>query len=106
LLRLDESPPGACGALLGDDSEPAYLVGYLRGTESHMITVQRREGIARINGVRVLSLDAIGDRPESISGMSGGPVMDASGRVMGILRCADKTTADAVRIEMIKEFLR
>jgi len=71
-----------------------------------MIGVQRRAGIARINGVRVLPLDTISERPESISGISGGPVMDASGRVVGILRCADKTTADAARIETIREFLR
>ena len=105
LLRLAESLPGACGALLGDDSEPAHLVGYLRGTEPHMIAVQRRDTGARINGVRVLPLGTIGERPESISGMSGGPVLDAAGRVVGILRCADKTTADAVRIETIREFL-
>jgi len=106
LLRLSESLPGAFGASLGDDSEPAYLVGYLRGTESHMIQVRRRDAGARINGVRVLPLDTIGERPESIGGMSGGPVMDAAGRVVGILRCADKTTADAARIETIREFLR
>ena len=105
LLRLSGSLPGAFGASLGDDSEPAVLVGYLRGTESHMLTVQRRENGARINGVRVLPLDTIGERPDSISGMSGGPVLDAAGRVVGILRCADKTTADAVRIETIREFL-
>jgi hypothetical protein len=71
-----------------------------------MIQVRRRDAGARINGVRVLPLDTISERPESISGMSGGPVMDASGRVVGILRCADKTTADAARIETIREFLR
>jgi S1-C subfamily serine protease len=106
LLRMNESLPAAFGAVLGDDSEPAVLVGYLRGTESHMIQVRRRDAGARINGVRVLPLDTIGDRPESISGMSGGPVLDAAGRVVGILRCADKTTADAVRIETIREFLQ
>jgi len=106
LLRMNESLPGAFGASLGGDSEPAVLVGYLRGTESHMVTVQRRDAGARISGVRVLPLDTIGDRPESISGMSGGPVLDAAGRVVGILRCADKTTADAARIETIREFLR
>jgi hypothetical protein len=38
--------------------------------------------------------------------MSGGPVLDSAGRVVGILRCADKATADAARIEEIREFLR
>lgn len=106
LLRLTESLPVASGAMLGRDSEPAYLVGYLGGTEPRMIPVRQRSGVARISGVRVLPLDTIGERPESISGMSGGPVMDATGSVVGILRCADSATADAVRIETIREFLR
>jgi thiol-disulfide isomerase/thioredoxin len=112
LLRLSQSLPVASGATLGRDSRdsrdsgPAYLVGYLGGTEPQMIPVIMRPDVARINGIRVLSLNTIGPRPDSISGMSGGPVMDASGRVVGILRCADKTTADAVRIETIREFLR
>ena len=106
VLRLSESLPVAFGAMLGRDSEPAYLAGYLRGTDPQLLPVQRRDGIARINGVRVLPLVSRSPRPDSISGMSGGPVLDAAGRVVGILRCADKATADAARIEEIKEFLR
>lgn len=105
VLRLSESLPVAFGAMLGKDSEPAYLAGYLRGTDPQLLPVQRRDGIARINGVRVLPLVSRSPRPDSISGMSGGPVLDAAGRVVGILRCADKTTADAARIEEIREFL-
>ncbi len=105
LLRLSESLPVASGAMLGRDSAPTYLVGYLGGTEPRMIPVRQRSGVARISGVRVLPLDTLGERPESISGMSGGPVMDATGSVVGILRCADSTTADAVRLETIREFL-
>lgn len=105
VLRLSESLPVAFGATLGRDSEPAYLAGYLRGTDPQLLPVQKRDGIARINGVRVLPLVSRTPRPDSISGMSGGPVLDAAGRVVGILRCADKTTADAARIEEIREFL-
>ena len=105
LLRLSESLPVASGAMLGRDSDPAYLVGYLGGTEPQMIPVIERPDVTRINGVRVLPLVTQGSRPDSISGMSGGPVLDAAGRVVGILRCADKTTADAARIEEIREFL-
>ena len=105
LLRLSQSLPVASGAMLGRDSDPAYLVGYLGGTEPQMIPVTKRPDVARINGVRVLPLNTQGPRPDSISGMSGGPVLDAAGRVVGILRCADRTTADAVRIEEIREFL-
>jgi hypothetical protein len=105
LLRLSEPVPAAYGAALGNGSEPAYLAGYLRGRDPQLLTVQRREGVARINGVRVLPLVS-GARPDSLSGMSGGPVFDAAGGVVGILRCADKTTADAARVEDIREFLR
>jgi hypothetical protein len=106
VLRLSEPLPVAFGAMLGRDSEPAYLAGYLRGTDPQLLPVQRRDGIARINGVRVLPLVSRSPRPDSISGMSGGPVLDSAGRVVGVLRCADKTTADAARIEEIREFLR
>lgn len=104
LLRLSESLPVAFGATLARRSEPAFLAGYLRGTDPFLLTVQRREGVARINGVRVLPLVS-GPRPDSLSGMSGGPVLDSSGNVCGILRCADRTTADAADLETIREFL-
>jgi hypothetical protein len=90
---------------MGDGSEPAFLAGYLRGRDPQLLTVQRREGVARINGVKILPLVS-GARPDSLSGMSGGPVFDVAGRVVGILRCADKTTCDAVTIDSIQEFLR
>jgi len=104
LLRLSEPLPVAFGATLAKRSEPAFLAGYLRGTDPFLLPVQRREGVARINGVRVLPLVS-GPRPDSLSGMSGGPVLDSAGNVCGILRCADKTTADAADLETIKEFL-
>ena len=104
LLRLSESLPVAFGAMLAKRSEPAYLAGYLRGTDPYLLPVQRREGVARINGVRVLPLVS-GPRPDSLSGMSGGPVLDSAGNVCGILRCADKTTADAADLDTIRDFV-
>ena len=104
LLRLSEPLLVAFGATLAKRSEPAYLAGYLRGTDPKLLQVSRRDGSARINGVKVLPL-AYSIRPDSLSGMSGGPVFDAAGNVCGILRCADKTTADAADLETIREFL-
>lgn len=105
LLRLSERLPEAFEASLAKRSDPAYLAGYLRGVDPKLLQVSRRDGNARINGVKVLPL-ACSIRPDSLSGMSGGPVFDASGNVCGILRCADKTTADAADLETIREFLQ
>jgi hypothetical protein len=105
LLQVSELLPVASGAMLAKRSEPAYLAGYLRGVDPFLLPVQTRDGVARITGVRVLPLVS-GQRPDSLSGMSGGPVFDSAGNVCGILRCADKSTADAADLDAIEDFLR
>jgi S1-C subfamily serine protease len=80
-------PPGSTVAVLGHPDGGATV------TRQGALVGQLGSGPLSIDGGRVLTLDLIVD-----AGMSGGPVVDAEGRVLGVAIGADRATRTGIAV--------